>query len=231
MRILVAEDNHKLALGIKAGLETDGYAVDVFEDGLEAYDMARGAEYDVLIFDRMMPGMDGRTACERLRADGVRTPLLLLTALDSIENRVEGLDAGADDYVVKPFALEELLARIRSLLRRETAQTAKEAVLTYDTLSLDPAKKEVTRAGHRVTLTTKEFALLEFFMRHAEHVVSSSQLLDHVWDQEYDGVSNIIQVYIKELRKKIDRAFPAESPLFHTVRGSGYKLARVNHTE
>jgi DNA-binding response OmpR family regulator len=223
MRLLIAEDNQKLANALKTGLTAEGYAVDVFTDGEEAYHMALGSEYDVLIFDRMLPGMEGSVACAQLRKEGVRTPLLLLTALDSVENRVEGLDAGADDYLVKPFAFEELLARVRSLLRRDPS-SSKTALLVYDTLSFDPVKKTAIRAGKKITLTAKELALLEFFMRNPERVLSSTQLIDHVWDQDYDGLSNIIQVYMKELRKKIDKAFPDQSPLFKTVRGVGYKL-------
>lgn len=224
MRILVAEDNTKLAQALKLGLEAEQYAVDVFHDGQEALLVADGDEYDLLILDRMMPGADGLTICRTLREDGVTTPILFLTAKDAVSDRVDGLDAGADDYLIKPFAFAELLARVRSLLRREQEES-KTGIIHYDSLSLDPAKKVVTRATQQLKLTAKEYALLNYLLRNAEHTISSSQILDHVWNQDYDGMSNIVQTYIKQIRNKVDKPFPKEKPLIQTVRGFGYKVA------
>lgn len=224
MRILVAEDNTKLAKLLKKGLEDESYAVDVYLDGEEAYSVADGEEYDLLILDRMLPGMDGVTICKKLRSREVQTPILFLTAKDAVLDKVDGLDAGADDYLVKPFAFEELLARVRSLLRKDKDRNP---ILSYDTLTIDPAKKEVKRALRDVSLTAREYSLLEYLIRSPEHTLSQSGIIDHVWDQDYDGVSNIVQTYIKQLRQKVDRAFPDEKPLIKTIRGLGYKLSNV----
>ncbi len=223
MKLLLAEDNHKLAALIAQALEEAGHVVEVYYDGVEAYDMASDGEYDVIILDRMMPGMEGAEVCRLLRTDGVQTPILFLTAKDAVSDRVAGLDAGADDYLIKPFAMDELLARVRTLLRRDGD---KQPVLKYDSLTLDPSKRVVRRAGAAIDVTAKEYSLLEYLLRNAEHIVSQAQIIEHVWDQSYDGVSNVVQTYIKQLRRKIDKAFSREEPLITTVRGMGYTLRR-----
>ncbi len=223
MRILLAEDNVKLASALKSGLVAEHYAVDVVHDGTQANDLALGEEYDLVILDRMMPGMDGLTVCRELRRAGSNVPILFFTAKDAVGDRVDGLDAGADDYLVKPFAFNELVARVRSLLRR---RGDKRPTLQYADIELDPASKSVKRAGQPLALTAREFSLLEYLLRHKEKVVSSAQLLDHVWSDDYDGLSNIIQTYVKQLRQKVDRAFPDRETLIQTIRGFGYKLSK-----
>jgi two-component system OmpR family response regulator len=222
MRIIVVEDAVKLALALKRGLEGEGYAVDTVHDGLTARKriLARHGQYDLLILDVMLPGLDGLSLCRDLRARGVTAPVLMLTARDTTGDKVAGLDSGADDYLVKPFAFAELLARIRTLLRRP-AQTLATALRVGD-LILDPAARSVRRAGEPIELTTKEFALLELFMRSPGEVLSRDTILDHAWDEDADAFSNIVDVYLRRLRKKIDR--PGEPSLFQTVRGVGYGI-------
>jgi DNA-binding response OmpR family regulator len=222
MRILVVEDAKKLALAVKAGLEGEGYAVDVLLDGLSARRRltARAEGYDLVVLDVMLPGLDGMTLCRELRARGFTTPVLMLTARDAVADRVAGLDSGADDYLVKPFALAELLARIRTLLRRPR-QTLPAALRVGD-LVLDPNARTVHRAEQPIDLTTKEFALLELFMRNAGRVLSRDEILAHAWDDEFDSFSNIIDVYMNRLRKKVDQE--GQPSLFTTVRGVGYGI-------
>ena len=229
MRILIVEDTVKLAATLKRGLEAEGYAVDVLHDGLAArrrLAAARGeaadAEhpYDVIVLDVMLPGVDGITLCRELRERGAAVPVLMLTARDATADKVEGLDSGADDYLVKPFAFEELLARIRTLLRRPRQALPPE--LTVGDLVLDPAGRQVRRSGEPVALSTKEFGLLEVLMRHAGRVLTRDWILDHVWDEEFDSFSNVVDVYVTRLRKKLDR--PGEPSLFRAVRGVGYVL-------
>ncbi|HZL64679.1 MAG TPA: response regulator transcription factor [Thermoleophilia bacterium] len=217
MRIILVEDAVKLALALKRGLEGEGYAVDTVHDGLTARKriLARDGQYDLLILDVMLPGLDGLTLCRDLRAQGVAAPVLMLTARDTTGDKVAGLDSGADDYLIKPFAFEELLARIRTLLRRPAQTLATE--LRVGDLVLDPAARTVRRGDHPVELTTKEFALLELFMRSPGEVLSRDTILDHAWDEDADAFSNIVDVYLRRLRKKIDRA--GEQSLFQTVRG------------
>jgi DNA-binding response OmpR family regulator len=222
MRILVVEDEKMLAENIKTGLEDENFAVDVAFNGLDAYDLAAGEEYDVIILDIMLPGMDGITLCRKLRAEKNYTPILVLTAKDTVEDIVIGLDDGADDYMVKPFSFEELLARIRSLMRRSTT---KDTILKADSLELNPSSHIVKRNGKELSLTGKEYSLLEYFMRYPNQVLTREQILSHVWDYSYDSMSNIIDVLIRRLRNKIDKDFPDEKPLFRTVRGLGYKLS------
>jgi len=227
MRILIVEDEHKIANSIKKGLEQESYAVDVAYDGEDGLASALAEDYDVIILDRMLPGLDGMAICRQLRQSKKHTPILMLTAKDQIRDRVEGLNAGADDYLIKPFSFEELLARIRALLRRpkETAST----VLQVDDLSLNPATFEVTRSGKTIELSQKEFALLEYLMRNAGQVLSKDNIISHVWDFESDILPNTVEVYIGYLRNKIDRPFKS-AKLLHTLRGFGYKLASKPNT-
>ena len=220
MRILVVEDEPKMADLLKRGLEREGYAVDIARDGAEALWAAGEYSYDTIVLDAMIPPPDGFEVCHRLRQQGRWAPVIMLTALDAVDDRVAGLDAGADDYLVKPFSFSELLARVRSIIRRGPAE--RPPVLDVDGLTLDPASRQVKRAGKVIELSAKEFSLLEYFMRHAGEVLTRTQILEHVWDFAYDGTSNVVDVYIRYLREKIDRPFDLET--IETVRGMGYRL-------
>jgi DNA-binding response OmpR family regulator len=222
MRILVVEDEPKIARAIKKGLEQETFAVDICLDGDEGLRYALDEPYDAIVLDRMLPGLDGVSVCQELRKAGKQTPILLLTAKDKVSDRVEGLNAGADDYLVKPFAFEELLARVRSLLRRPTHLVS--PVLTCEDLSLNTQSFEVTRSGKTVQLTQREFALLEYLLRHADKIVNKDTIIAHVWDYDADVLPNTVEVYMGYLRSKIDKPFPKQPPLIHTVRGFGYKL-------
>lgn len=221
MRILLAEDEVILAKSLKEGLTEEKFAVDMFHDGLEAYEQAAANEYDILILDIMMPGMDGLTICSKLRQEKNYTPILMLTARDTVEDRVKGLDNGADDYLIKPFSFDELLARIRSVIRRATS---KDTILKVANLELNPKSHIVRRGGKEINLTGKEYALLEYFMRHPNQILTRENILDHVWDYSFDSFSNIIEVLMRRLRNKIDKSFPNDKPLFSTIRGMGYKI-------
>lgn len=225
MRVLVVEDEHKIAAFIKRGLEENAYAVDVAYDGDEGYEWARNFPYDIIILDVMLPKMDGITLCKRLRADGNTAAILMLTAKDEVDDRVAGLDAGADDYLVKPFAFRELLARLRALRRRNSEQRTTQ--LQVGDLTLDLVTHQASRNGQTIDLTAKEFALLELLMRHPNQVLSRTVIAEHVWDYDFYSQSNIVDVYIRYLRKKIDEPF--DSKLIQTVRGAGYRLAAMNH--
>lgn len=221
MRVLVIEDEHKIARALKKALEQETYAVDVAYDGDEGYAMATTEPYDVAVIDRMLPGQhDGISIIKAMRDAKIHTPVLLLTALGSVSDRTTGLDSGADDYLVKPFALEELLARVRALLRRPAEQHA--TVLTAGDLSLNTVTFEVKRAGKPIQLTGKEFALLEFLMRNQNRPLPKSTIISHVWDYDADVLPNTVEVYVKYIRNKIDQPF--DKPLIHTIRGFGYKL-------
>jgi len=221
MRVLIVEDEHKIARALKKALEQETYAVDVAYDGDEGYAMATTEPYDIAIIDRMLPGgYDGLGIVKGMRDAKVHTPVLFLSALGSISERTAGLDAGADDYLVKPFALEELLARVRALLRRPTEQQS--AILEAGDLTLDTVTYSVERAGKPIQLTSKEFALLEYMMRNPGRPLSKEVIISHVWDYDADILPNTVEVYIKYLRNKIDSPF--KKPLIHTVRGFGYKL-------
>jgi two-component system, OmpR family, response regulator len=221
MRVLIIEDEHKIARALKKALEQETYAVDVAYDGDEGYAMATTEPYDVAIIDRMLPGgHDGVSIVKAMRTEKIHTPVLLLTALGSVAERTTGLDAGADDYLVKPFALEELLARVRALIRRPTEQQA--TILTAGDLSLDTVKYTVTRGDTPISLTSKEFALLEYLMRNQGRPISKEVIISHVWDYDADILPNTVEVYVKYLRNKVDAPF--KQPLIHTVRGFGYKL-------
>ncbi len=222
MRILVVEDEHKIARSIKKGLELESYAVDTAFTGRTGYDLANSEDYDLIILDVMLPEMDGITICKRLRSENIHTPILMLTAKGQIADRVEGLNAGADDYLAKPFAFEELLARVKALSRRP-----KEVIgntLKFSDLELDTLKKEVTRAGHDIQLSAKEYALLEYLMRHKNLTSTKDQIINHVWDYDADVLPNTVEVYIGYLRNKIDKPFPKSPALIHTARGFGYKI-------
>jgi len=220
MRVLVVEDSRRLAGIIKRGLLEEGYAVDNAYDGEEAEYMAETTPFDVVILDIMLPKKDGLAVCRDLRSKNVTTPILMLTAKDSVEDKVVGLDSGADDYLVKPFAFSELLARLRALLRREVLPKTQK--LQIGELLLHPMSREVWRDGSRLELTAKEYAILEYFMRRPNAVVTRAMLGESVWDYEFDGLSNVIDVYIRRIRQKIDR--DGEPSLIQTVRGAGYRL-------
>lgn len=220
MRILLAEDEHKVASFIQRGLEAEQYVIDVVHDGEAAVTRALQGEYDLLILDVMLPKRDGLAVLQALRTRKLPLPVLLLTARDTVADKVAGLDSGADDYLTKPFAFEELVARVRALLRRGAPATP--VVLKLADLRLDPVTREVTRSGTRIDLTAKEYALLEFFLRRAGQVVSRAVIAHHVWGVDFDTFTNVIDVYVNYLRKKIDADF--EPKLLHTVRGVGYVL-------
>ncbi len=212
-----------MASVLRRGLEHEGYAVDVVGTGDDALWAANEFELDAVVLDAMIPAPDGYEVCRRLRRDGRWMPILMLTARDSVADRVTGLDAGADDYLVKPFAFDELFARLRALVRREPVE--RPTRLESDGLVLDPAAKTVTVDGERVDLSAKEFALLELFLRHPGEVLTRSRILDHVWDFAYDGGSNVVDVYVRYLREKVDRRFGRD--WIETVRGHGYRLRSV----
>ena len=222
MRILVVEDEPKMAGLVRRALREEGMAVDVVAKGEDALWRAAATEYDAIVLDVMLPGIDGFETCRRLRAGGIWAPVMMLTARDAVSDRVAGLDHGADDYLVKPFSFAELLARLRALARRGPVE--RPAVLEAGDLCLDPATRQVWRGGSEVSLSTKEFALLEAFMRRPGEVLSRFQLLEHAWDYDYENRSNVVDVYVRYLREKVDRPFGVES--IETVRGAGYRLRK-----
>jgi two-component system OmpR family response regulator len=220
MRILLVEDEPKMAAVVARGLRHEGYAVDTVEDGEGALFHARVHEYDAVILDVMLPGVDGFEVCRTMREENHWSPVLMLTARDQVDDRIRGLDVGADDYLVKPFSFDELLARLRALLRRRPHE--RPVVLRVGDVELDPAGHEVTRAGQEVHLTAREFALLRFLMENPAEVLTRTRLLEHVWDANWDGPSNVVDVYVGYLRKKLEQPFGR--PLVKTVRGVGYTL-------
>jgi two-component system, OmpR family, response regulator len=222
MRVLIVEDEAKMAGLIRRGLEREGMAVDAVGEGEEALWRAEAVEYDAIVLDLMLPGIDGLEVCRRLREAGVWSPILMLTARDAVSDRVAGLDRGADDYLTKPFSYAELLARLRALARR--GRPARPAELQVGDLRLDPATRQVWRGKTEVSLSAKEFALLETFMRRPGEVLSRFQLLEHAWDYEYENRSNVVDAYVRLLRGKVDRPFEATS--IETVRGVGYRLRK-----
>jgi len=222
MRILVIEDEAKIAQFIKRGLKEEGYAVDVAVDGEEGHFMLSSNEYDAIILDLMLPKTDGLTLCRALRKEGNQTPIIMLTAKDSIKDKVKGLDSGADDYLPKPFAFEELLARVRVLLRKKDSRV--QTQLKVEDLVLDLLTHKVTRGDREIELTVKEYALLEYLMRNAGNIVTRTMISEHVWDINFDTFTNVIDVYINYLRNKVDSGFTDK--MIHTVRGKGYLLKK-----
>lgn len=221
MRILIIEDEENIAKNIQTGLLDEGFSVDIAHTGNDGFDLASVEDYDTIVLDLMLPGMDGIEICRKLREENKRIPILMLTAKDSLEDKVFGLNIGADDYLVKPFSFEELLARIRSLIRRKYDNAP---ILKIKDLELNPSSHIVTRHGKEIGLTGKEYALLEYFMRHQNQILTREQILNHVWDYSYDSFSNIIEVFVRRIRQKIDKQFPHEPALLKTVRGLGYKI-------
>jgi two-component system copper resistance phosphate regulon response regulator CusR len=220
MRILLAEDERKVAEHVRLGLTQEGYAVDLAADGEEALWLAEQNPYDALVMDVMLPGKDGFTVVRQLRRKQVFTPVIFLTARDEVEDKVRGLDAGADDYLTKPFSIAELLARLRAVLRRQRPQAVN--VMRLADLELDLVAHEARRAGERIELTRREYAVLEFLFCASPKPVSKTAIIEHVWDQHFDSETNVVNVYIKMLRRKIDR--PGWRPLIHTIRGVGFAL-------
>jgi DNA-binding response OmpR family regulator len=221
MRVLLVEDELPIADFIARGLTENGYSVDIAHDGEEAVAWPSVADFDIIILDVMLPVRDGIEVCRLFRAQGVRTPVLMLTARDAVEDRVLGLDSGADDYLVKPFAFAELLARLRALSRREPVLLGNELRVGY--LIMDTATRTVSRAGKRLDLTSKEFALLEYLMRHPDQVLTRTVIAEHVWNYDFDNATNVIDVHVKNLRKKVDGPFDVS--LIQTVRGVGYRIS------
>jgi two-component system OmpR family response regulator len=221
MRVLVVEDEQRLADGIRSGLEAEGFAVDVVFDGTDGLWMAREHPYDTIVLDIMLPGMNGYRVCQTLRDEGVWTPILVLTAKEGEWDEVEALDTGADDYLTKPFSHAVLVARLRALFRRGARE--RPTVLAAGDLRLDPAARRAWRGPVEIELTTRELALLEYLLRRRGEVVSKRDILDHVWDEEFEGAPNIVEVYVGRLRNKLDRAFGRHA--IETIRGSGYRLA------
>ena len=222
MRILIIEDDHKIGNAVKKGLEQESYAVDISYDGKDGLGSAQTNPYDLIILDRMLPEVDGIKICQILRKKQIHLPIIMLTAKDKIGDRVEGLNAGADDYLVKPFAFEELLARVRALLRRP--KNLIESEIKISGLILNNVTFEVSRDGKKIKLSSKEFALLEYIMRNAGRILTKDNIIGHVWDYDADILPNTVEVYIGYLRNKIDKPFPHKKPLLQTVRGFGYKI-------
>jgi DNA-binding response OmpR family regulator len=220
VRILIVEDEPGIATAIEAALTRDGYAVDVVVDGAEALGWAAAYDYDLAVVDVVLPGLDGLELVRRLRARGDHVPVVVLTALDSVPDRVAGLDAGADDYLGKPFAIDELRARIRALRRRQAGES--DPIVRVDGLELDPARRRVTVDGREVHLTTREFALLEVLARHPGQVFSQERLIESVWNADFAAESNVVEVHVRSIRRKLDA--PGESSLIETIRGAGYRL-------
>jgi len=220
MRVLVVEDEARLAIGLRNGLHAEGFAVDIAADGIEGLWMAREYPHDVIVLDIMLPKLNGDQICQTLRSEGDWTPILILTARDDAQDEVQALDAGADDYLTKPFSYAVLLARLRALLRRGARE--RPVLLAVGDLTLDPASRRVSRAGIEVSLTARELSVLEYLMRRAGEVVPKRDILDHVWDYDFDGDQNIVEVHVGHLRNKLDRPFDRRS--IQTLRGIGYQI-------
>lgn len=225
MRILIVEDEHKIASSLKKGLEQESYAVDVAYTGTDGYDLAATEDYDVIVLDIMLPEMNGIDICKKLRTNQIHTPILMLTAKGQISDKVEGLNAGADDYLAKPFAFEELLARIKALSRRPLTTVG--TILTVEDLELNTISYEVKRDGKQIQLSSKEYALLEYLLHHPNQTLTKEQIISHVWDYDADVLPNTVEVYIGYLRNKIDKPFPKDPALIHTIRGFGYRIGKA----
>jgi DNA-binding response OmpR family regulator len=222
VKVLIVEDEHKIANLIKQGLEQERLVVDVAYDGAAGYDYASSEPYDAIILDRLLPGMDGLEICKKLRSQGNHTPIIMLTAKGQVLDKVEGLNSGADDYLTKPFAFEELLARIKALARRPKTTTG--TVLQVEDLTLNTDSYEIKRGQTEITLSSKEFALLEYLMRHQNKTLSKEQIINHVWSYDANILPNTVEVFVGYLRNKIDRPFKDKQKLIHTARGFGYKI-------
>jgi DNA-binding response OmpR family regulator len=223
MKLLIVEDEHRIAQAIKKGLEQEHFVVDIAFDGTDGYDLATAETYDCIILDLMLPGMDGITITKTLRKEGKHTPILMLTAKGQLQDKMEGFESGADDYLTKPFAFEELLARVRALTKRPRHIT--DTILTLRDLTLHLETFDVTRNKTSIKLSSKEFALLEYLMRHPNTVLTKNQIISHVWEYSSDILPNTVEVYVKNLRNKIDVPFTKSKPLIQTVRGFGYKIS------
>ncbi|RME71937.1 MAG: DNA-binding response regulator [Chloroflexi bacterium] len=222
MRVLVVEDEERIARFLKKGLEEESYAVDIAPDGPAALDWVAGAEYDLILLDVMLPGLNGFEVCRILRDRGVQTPILMLTARDEVDDRVQGLDVGADDYLPKPFAFKELLARMRALTRRAAAASTPSTTLRLADLELDTITHVAKRGNREIELTAKEYALLEYFLRHPRRPLTRTMIRESIWGYDYYGASNVVDVYVRHLRRKLEAN--GEPPLIHTIRGVGYKI-------
>jgi len=222
MRILLIEDEVKIANSIRKGLQIENFAVDLAHDGTDGFDLASSEEYDVIILDRMLPGIDGLEICKKLRDRQIHTPILMLTARGEVEDKVEGLNNGADDYLSKPFAFTELLARVKALTRRPKVNIG--STLSASDLTLDTNSFEVIRGEQRIVLSGKEFSLLEYLLRHKGTVINKEQIISHVWDYDSDVLPNSVEVYMTHLRNKIDKPFKDKAPLIKTIRGFGYRI-------
>ncbi len=222
MRILIVEDEHRIANAIKKGLEQENYATDVAYAGPDGFDLASTEDYDLIILDLLLPEMDGITICKELRKNKIHTPILMLTAKGQIQDKVAGLDAGADDYLTKPFSFEELLARVRALNRRP--KIVLDDTLVVNDLQLNTKTYQIERAKKAIQLSSKEFSLLEYLMRNANKILTKDQIIAHVWNYDADILPNTVEVYIRNLRNKVDVPFKNKKPLIHTVRGFGYKI-------
>lgn len=221
MKILIVEDDKKIALAVKKGLEQESFAVDAVFDGASGYDLALMENYDAIILDLMLPVMDGITICQKLRKNDIETPIIMLTAKSEIPDRVNGLNIGADDYMIKPFAFEELLARVKALVRRPRKTLG--TLLTVEDLILDSVTYRVERGGKQISLSSKEYALLEYMMRNKHRIMTKQQIIDHVWNFDADILPNTVEVYIGYLRNKVDKPFKSPA-LIHTIRGFGYRI-------
>lgn len=223
MRLLLVEDERRLATVVKKGLTEEGFAVDIASDGVEGQYLAESEEYDLIILDIMLPKIDGITLCKELRKKKIKTPILMLSAKTTLEEKVTGLDSGADDYLTKPFAFLELRSRIQALIRRSKQEAS--PILKIADLELDPIKHIVRRSGRIITLTPKEFSVLELLLRHKDEVVSRTMIIEHVWDYNFDSMSNVVDVFVAALRRKIDKG--AKVKLIHTLHGVGYKISET----